>query len=46
MFGTDGWLGEYLKIYLDNQGHFNCPIASWMDSDKDQELSLECTFEK
>ena len=42
----DGWLGEYLKIYLANQGHYNCPINKWLDNDDDQELSLECTFQK
>ena len=48
MFGTNGWLGEYLKIYLDNQGHFNCLITSWLDNNPkfDQEMSLNCTFEQ
>ena len=45
--GTNGWLGEHLRIYLDIQGHYYCPITDWLDGDGDnQELSLECTFEK
>ena len=48
MYDTNGWLGEFLKIYLDNQGQFNCLITQWLDDDPnyDQELSLECTFQK
>ena len=46
MYDTNGWLGEYLKIYLDNQGHYNCLITKWLDDNPnyDQELSLECTY--
>ena len=48
MYGTNGWLGEYLKIYLDNQGHFNCLITLWLDNNPkfDLEMSLNCTFEQ
>ena len=31
IIGTDGWLGEYLKIYLDNGGHYHCKIEAWVD---------------
>ena len=48
----DGWLGESLKIYLENLGYFICPITKWLDDDQNgdqpplQELDLECVYEK
>ena len=48
----DGWLGESLKIYLENLRYFICPITKWLDDDQNgdqaplQELDLECVYEK
>ena len=48
MYDTNGWLGEYVKIYFESyQGNYDCPIDQWLDNAADavQELNLECTFE-
>ena len=49
---SDIWLGEWVKIYVGDQGHFNCLIPKWLahefdvDYDYEPELYLECTLEK
>ena len=38
--GPDGWLGEYIRLLLDNGTYFQCNINDWMD-DGDH-VYLEC----
>ena len=38
--GPDGWLGEYIRLLLDNGVYFQCDINDWLD-DGDH-VYLEC----
>ena len=38
--GPDGWLGEYIRLLLENGTYFQCNINDWMD-DGDH-VYLEC----
>ena len=38
LVGTNGWLGEYLKIHLENGYIYECKIEDWLD-DNDPYLS-------
>ena len=43
---TDGWLGEYLKIYLKHRGYYHCAITDWLDDSVGYslELFLDCQY--
>ena len=38
--GGDGWLGEYLKFYLDDKV-FNCPLRKWVWV-QDPKVEFQC----
>ena len=44
--GSNGWLGEYLKIYLENRGYYHCEITNWLDDSTGYslELFLDCEY--
>ena len=40
--GTDGWYGTFLRVYLDNDIIYHCPINQWIDNSSI--LRLHCSL--
>ena len=40
--GTDGWYGTFLKVYLNNDIIYHCPINQWIDNSSI--LRLHCSL--
>ena len=41
--GGDGWMGEYLKLYLDDKV-FMCPLGKWVWN-QDPKVEFQCSRE-
>ena len=44
VFGPDGWLGEYMKIYLKNKGQYFCEITNWLGDGPGNSQILNCKY--